>query len=247
MALNPSRLFLGLGLWVTLGGSLNTLRLISPIGGLGLWMGGGLLSFGLGFWRWYKNPLDYLGIFLLVFPISVWAWLDAFYTYNGEHHGKILPMTVMIAMGLGGWLARWQGANPEAQAQMGQEAACGMVAATYSLAALAKLWGSGGQWFLPDALGMLILERSVGAPAGLAELRLMVASHPTVCSFFAVGSIFIEAAGILFLWAPARRPLAFLLLALHTGIAVLMGYVYLEWVCVVIGLAYSPGQRRGSG
>lgn len=173
---------------------------------------------------------------LVLGPLLAAGGVEAVWSPSGIHHGKLLPTVVLAAWMIGAHLGR--GTSPGAALQGAHEAACGAVAAIYGLAAGAKVVGSGAAWFEPSYLGTLLVERSVGAPAPLAAARLWLAGHPPLVTALATGALVAEAAGVLFLWPRWRRPVAAVLVALHAGIAVGMGYVYVTWALAVVALAW---------
>lgn len=143
---------------------------------------------------------QWTGLVALV-PLALGAWVEAAYLPSGVHHGKLVPMVVMLGWCLGG-----------------REAAAGNAAAVYALAAFAKIWASGMTWFSSDNLGLLMVERSVGAPEVLAMLRIWLATNPALCQVLAAGAWLAEAAGIFLLWPRFRFPMAIVLTMLHLGI-----------------------------
>jgi hypothetical protein len=56
----------------------------------------------------------------------------------------------------------------------------------------------------------------------------------------AAAALATELAGVAFLWPRARVAYAIAATALHAGIALLMGYVYVSWVCAVWAVALWP-------
>ncbi|MDP2314655.1 MAG: hypothetical protein Q8P41_17255 [Pseudomonadota bacterium] len=200
------------------------------------WLAGAVHVVGLAWW--VRAPRSVAAGALALLPLLVGGILEGALSPSGVHHGKILPVVA-----LAGWLVAQVRGGPDAD-RNAVEAACGLTAAAYALAAYAKLAGAGLLWFDPDYLGLLLVERAVGAPAPLAALRLAVAEQPTLCVLLAGGALLTEASGALFVWAPARRPVALALLAMHAGIALLMGYVYVSWALVVVALAGFAGRAR---
>jgi hypothetical protein len=190
---------------------------------------------------WVRDPAAAPGAVLALAPIAAGAVIERLASPSGVHHGKLLPAAVLVA-----WIVALGRGGPD-RVRRAIEAACGVTAATYTLAALAKIGGAGAGWFDPNYLGLLVLERAVGAPAPLAALRLAVAQRPAACLALATGALLIEGAGVLFVWPPARRPVALALVALHVGIAACMGYVYATWALVVLALAWADEPTRGFG
>jgi hypothetical protein len=153
---------------------------------------------------------------------------------SGVHHGKLLPVGVLIATC--GGLA-WGGEH------VAREASAGVVAASYTIAGVTKLWASGASWVLTVNLPLLVAERAVLAPAPLAQLRHAVATSPGVCFLGGLVVLCIELAGVSFLWPRFRRPFAIAMIASHAAIGVLMGYSYPEWILVLVALGLVPAVR----
>ena len=148
----------------------------------------------------------------------------------GVHHGKYLPMVVLLA-----WLVSHGDAHP----QRGHGAACGVAGACYTLAGLSKLQAAGWSWGQDGSLALLIAERSVDAPATLQWIRGLLYQSPLLCAALASGTLLVELAGPLLILPAARRPYALILCALHVGIWVSLGFGYVLWVMVLLGLAFS--------
>lgn len=201
---------------------------------------------GIGLRRWWRSPLGALGPALMAAPLGALGVFDQLTSPEGVHHGKFLPTGVILAF----WVVALRGgpragrgaaaiASPLPTSSRGGEAieaGCGVAAAIYLLAALAKVIGAGPRWFDPSYLGLLVLERSFGAPGPLEALRTALAGSAPACLALATGALLIEAGGVLLLWPRWRRPMAVLLVSLHLGIALAMGYVYVTWMVTVLGL-----------
>jgi hypothetical protein len=139
------------------------------------------------------------------------------------HHGKLLPWAALIAYTIAG-----------------REAACGVSGAIYFLSGVAKLRGGLARWLAPGNLAMLFAERSAAGPVTIMKLRLWAATTPALCTALAATSLLIELGGIAFLFPRARKPFAIAVTAMHLGIVLLMGYVYVNWILVVVALAFLP-------
>jgi hypothetical protein len=157
---------------------------------------------------------------------------------SGVRHAPLMPAAALGAYGLA-----WLFTKRERTAH---EAACGVVAAIYFLAGVAKLEVGGLHWAQGGQLALLIAERSVDVPAWLAALRRGFALSPGLCSALAATAVAVECAGLLFVWPRARSAYAVAAIALHAGIAVLMGYVYVHYVLTVAALAFSRLDRNES-
>jgi hypothetical protein len=144
----------------------------------------------------------------------------------GVNGATTLPGAALTAW----WITRRFG-------QTGREAACGIVAAAYPLAALSKLTSSGLVWASAGNLSLHIASQSYVAWPALQPLRLAAADSPTLCGALGIGTLVIEGGVLAFLWAPARLPIAMLVVAMHLGIALLMGLHHYDWMFMVVGLA----------
>jgi hypothetical protein len=153
------------------------------------------------------------------------------YPEPGEHHGKLLPINALLAATIGLW---WGGERAA------RDAAAGVVAGSYTMAALVKLWRSGPLWAETMDLPLLSAERAVGAPWPLDTIRMAVAHHPQLALAGGVGVHVLELLGVLFLWPRFRRPFAVAMIAAHVSIGVLLGYSYPDWILVLVALGLLP-------
>jgi hypothetical protein len=155
------------------------------------------------------------------------------------HHAKLLP-----AAALGAWVAAWIVAramrrDPVVAEIIAREAACGVVAAAYVGAGIAKLAASGLAWVTSSNLALLAAERAIIGPDWLRSIRLEVARTPWLCTALAAASLAIELAGVVFLLPRARRVYAIAAVLMHLGVAVLLGYVYAPWMVLIVALAWA--------
>ncbi len=67
-----------------------------------------------------------------------------------------------------------------------------------------------------------------------------VALSPPLCTFLAAATLVVELLAPALLFGPTRRPWVALAIGMHVGIALLMGYVYVDWVLVLVALL-GPG------
>lgn len=215
MALMPRALLL-LGFWLAL---VDAGPAAAEVLGAGAWMGVAVSAVGA--LDWARDPARKRGLWAYALPLAAWAFAEQHLTERGVTHGKLLPAGVALAMALSG-----------------AEAACGVVAAVYTLAGLAKVRGAGALFLDPDYLGTLVLERAFHVAAPLAQLRLALAESRALVTLGALSTLILELGGALFVFRRARRPLALALVLMHAGIAVAMGYVYVQWAAVVLGLAF---------
>ena len=183
----------------------------------------GAVVSGAGALAWARAPARRSLLWAYVIPLATWAYIEPLVTSVGVTHGKLLPAAAALAI-----------------AFSGSEAACGVVAAIYTLAGLAKVLGAGAGFVDPEYLGTLILERSFYVPTALSSVRLYLAESRPLLVALSVGTLVVELGGAFFVLPRFRRPLAVCNIAMHAGIAVAMGYVYVQWACVVAGLAALP-------
>lgn len=151
--------------------------------------------------------------------------------------GKYVPtaaslMGFLLTAGIGQWFWPW-----EVAVQRGWDAACGIIAGCWGLAALAKMRESGLVWTTADNVAILVWERTYHGPALLNRLRRAAANSPTVCWLASLVGMWGEALGMLFVFPAARWPVAIGLALFQLGIYVLLGYRELEWILVMLACA----------
>lgn len=166
---------------------------------------------------------------------------------SGVHHGKLLPAGALLA-----WAITWQltRARPVAEReQHAHEAALGVAAGCYVLAALAKLQSGGLDWVSSTNIPLLMVERAIGAATWSSELRTFVgeASAGSRSVVLSVPALAIELFSVGLLWPRTRRAAALLLLALHLAIALLLGYVYVAWMLLLLGALVRPSAALPQG
>lgn len=118
----------------------------------------------------------------------------------------------------------------------GWEAACGVLAAAYALSAWTKWRKAGKAWFNSTNLGLLMAERKDDKPLFLGPLRLYLACSPRFCKAFAALALILEACGVVYVVPSARWPFTIAATLFQAGIAVLLGYMELEWILLIIAL-----------
>lgn len=151
--------------------------------------------------------------------------------------GKYVPAAACLT----GWLcasalamaAGWEAARADAA---GWEAAAGVMAATYTLAALSKLRLTGWRWMAAPNQALLIAERAYSGPLWVRRARRAVSRSPRACRLVGVFGLAAELLFALFVFPELRVPLTVVVVALHFGIGVLLGYIELEWVMVMVGI-----------
>ncbi|GDX80615.1 hypothetical protein LBMAG42_24260 [Deltaproteobacteria bacterium] len=160
---------------------------------------------------------------------------------TGVNGATMLPGAALFAW----WVARRTARDPLAREERGIEAACGLVAACYTVAVASKLYMSGLGWASPGNIGLQIATQAYLAPEPIQSLRLAAASSGLLCGALGVGTILIEGGAILFIFPAIRAPIAALLVAMHVGIAVLMGLHHYDWMFTAVGWALvSAASRR---
>jgi hypothetical protein len=231
-----SRWLLGLALcaaplatWTKLGGELSGPQL-AVLGLTGLTLIGCAIAWVRG---WQAQETSVAVLMLGVMLAALELHLEPTQTLG---HGRFLPW-----LALAGWR---MGAGDR---ERGLALARGLVAAPYVLAGAAKLVGDGSAWFRGDGLALVLVEHASGP---LASLRMAVALSPGLCAALAIGTLLVELLGPALLLPATRKPWIALAIAMHAGIALLMGYVYLDWVLVLAALggvsALGPARRSTS-
>ena len=141
---------------------------------------------------------------------------------TGVGHSTFMPVAALIAYLIAQSLADHR-QLPRPQAY-GQEAACGIVATGYGLAGFSKLQGAGLAWAQGSNLSYQIAVHSYTGAPYLRPLRLWAAQRLGLCAVLGGLTLFIECSFFLFAWAPARKIYCALTIAMHAGIALLMGF-----------------------
>lgn len=242
--MRAGRLLVGLGLlmaWASLGRvlrvdglpyapfGLNALPMNGAItGGISLVFAGAWVSFVRG--RAVDAAAGVM-VVLLALGAQVQQWQSPGDT--GVNGATMLPGAALLAW----WLARRSTRDPEAREHRGIEAACGVVAACYAVAVASKLYMSGFGWASAGNIGLQIATQAYLAPEPVQSLRLAAGASSVLCGALGAGTILIEGGAILFVIPAARTWIAALLLAMHLGIAVLMGLHHYDWMFTAVGWA----------
>ena len=98
----------------------------------------------------------------------------------------------------------------------------------------------GTEVYHPLAQQHLATEQAVEP---LAALRMWVALRPWCCAALCVITVAVELGAVLLLLPRWRRSAAVALITLHGGVALLMGFVYLSWMLLLLGVATSSLAR----
>ena len=123
----------------------------------------------------------------------------------------------------------------------GWEAGYGVMAAAWVMAGAMKWRQGGAAWLRSGGLGLLVAERCHLGPAPLRWLRRAVVGSPRLCRLGSGLGIVLERGGVALLKPALRIPYAVGTSALLLLIALLLGYVELEWGLVVVAVAWSAG------
>ena len=158
----------------------------------------------------------------------------------GVNGSLVLPGASGVACLLAvGW-SRRRGADPPTMEINGLDAACGIAAAGYTLAAINKLIGSGLAWAGGSNLALHITVHAYSGIEALLSLRLAVADSLLLCSFFGVGTLLIEGSFGLFVFPRFRLVLALLAVSMHLAISLFVGLHHYDWMFLVLGLGLYP-------
>lgn len=162
--------------------------------------------------------------------------------------GKYAPASACLA----GWLvgrvvAGSVGLSDEEARRVGWEAAAGVMAATYVLAAASKLRRTGLAWMAGGHQALLIAERACSGRAIVRSVRRRVAGSTRVCRLIGVFGFASEVLFGLYIFPDLRLGLTVVVLGLHAGIAVLLGYVEPEWWFVMMAITTLTGSGWPQG
>ncbi|MFT4976736.1 MAG: hypothetical protein ACI8S6_002641 [Myxococcota bacterium] len=127
---------------------------------------------------------------------------------------------------------------PDADAaSIGWDAAAGVLAGCWGLAAIAKYRESGLVWAGGKNVALLVYERTYHGPRWLNRIRRAAAQNPLICVLSANVGLWGEAAGMLFIFPSARWIVAIALAIFQLTILFLLGYVELEWILIMLAVA----------
>lgn len=116
------------------------------------------------------------------------------------------------------------------------DAASGVFAACYVLAAIAKVRETGWGWGRAENMSLLLAERGFGR---FGALRLRLATSRAACAIIGAFGLGVEFAAAGLVWAPARPGLAAGIVGFKALTYVLYGYFEPEWAltAAAIGVA----------
>ncbi len=245
------RVVVGLGLamaWASFGRILQVEGMpYAPLGLDALPMNGSIaagasLCFASAWFAFVRGRREDFAAVVLVVLFAVGAQVQAWQSppSMGVNGATMLPGAALFAW----WIARRTSANAEIREHRGIEAACGLVAACYTVAVASKLYTSGLGWASAGNIGLQIATQAYLVPEPLQSLRLATASSTMLCSGLGVGTLLIEGGAIFFVFPAARVPLTALLVGMHIGIAALMGLHHHDWMFTAVGWAMVSAGRR---
>jgi hypothetical protein len=152
--------------------------------------------------------------------------------------GKYVPSAACLL----GWLVtsvllQSTGKPREVAHALGWQAACGVYAGAHVLAAIAKVRQSGLVWVHPRYQALLVAERAFAGPKLIRSIRLGVARSKRASAVVGTMGFASECLAGLFVIPDARLVVIALVLLLHLGFMVLLGYFELEWIVVMLAVA----------
>jgi hypothetical protein len=128
--------------------------------------------------------------------------------------------------------------NRRREDELGEAGAAGAFVATYVEAFASKLIMSGASWGEGTRLLSIVVGRHSFSGGFLDRYVLFVVAHPTLATLFALGTLFIEGAMLLYLVGPRLRMVwGALVFGMHLNIYLLMGVKY--FVSMILALALS--------
>jgi len=180
----------------------------------------------------YRRQLAAIAAFaLLLFYAHLKSTTAAHQTNEGR--SDMLAGATLLAWIVGSF----QSGTDEERDQLGIDMAAGVVAAAYLWAGVMKVWALGPLWAMHSGLDLLIVERGVGASGPLASLRMTVGTTPVLGGILGSIALLIELAGPLFMIRRYRLRFAAAAICMHVGIGVLMGYYYISFWVILLGIA----------
>ncbi|MDP2307391.1 MAG: hypothetical protein Q8P18_15300 [Pseudomonadota bacterium] len=156
--------------------------------------------------------------------------------------GKYVPAAACLL----GWvtaatLVGALGYSEPASRAAGWEAAAGVMAALYPLAALSKIKLTGWRWMKPHHQALLIAERAYSGPRWVRALRRIAGRSPRFSAFVGTFGLLAEVACVLYVVPDLRVLLTATVIALHAGIGILLGYMEPEWLLVMVAITWITG------
>jgi hypothetical protein len=173
---------------------------------------------------------ELLGATLIFFGIGIATTVGASMVSDasGFSHSGMLTTVTIAAYAIG--LVQ----NRELPLQERRRAAWEMttagVAACYTLAAIAKLRSHGFGWGDGGSMSMLVEERRYYAVSAVSDLRGLMATHPMVLGILGWYAVAVELLAPAFMFPKTRFYFLVAVCLMHSGIGLLLGYHYLDWI-----------------
>ncbi len=160
--------------------------------------------------------------------VQAWQWPGD----EGANGATMLPGAALTAW----WVARRFGGPAAVRDRRAVDAACGMVAGGYFVAAASKVAGSGLAWASAGNIGLQIAAQAAIVGGPLHTLRAAAAESPVFCGLLGVATLVIEGGAVAYVWPPARPWLTVAIVGMHLGIGLLMGLHHYDWMFTTLGL-----------
>ncbi len=151
----------------------------------------------------------------------------------------------LYARGISGRVLSQPVAGEERLAEMGS---VGVLAATYTGAAVSKLLASGAGWLDPNHLrAIIVAQHRVGDASVLGRMAAVVVDHGVVAMSLEIATLVVQLGAILLVVSARSRVVwSAALLGFHLSVALLTGLVYLEAMVLVLlfGFPWPAVPRR---
>lgn len=204
------------------------------------WAGVASVGFLAALWLWAASGWPRLGAAAVIAALLAIRQVET-RQWPGQmvvRLGKYVP----AASCLTGWLivvtlTRTLGWDEPRSVAAGWEAAAGVMAALYPLAALSKLKLTGWRWMRAEHHALMIAERAYTGPMWVRRARSAGSRSWAVCAFVGTFGLLSEFACAAYIFPDARIAVTATVLALHAGIGLFLGYFEPEWLLVMIAIA----------
>jgi hypothetical protein len=151
--------------------------------------------------------------------------------------GKYAPSAACLLAWLVGKLALGALGWSQASARvLAWNASCGVMAAAYFLAGIAKYREAGIGWMNPQHQALLVAERAFAGPAVLRRMRLFIVRSRVMSRSMGIAGFVGEFAAAAFVFPAARPAVLALIFSLHLGFVLLLGYFEPEWLAVMLAV-----------
>jgi hypothetical protein len=156
--------------------------------------------------------------------------------------GKYVPSAAcLLAWLVSQPILRALGFDQQTARHLGWNSSCGVLAGAYVLAAIAKVRESGWSWMHPRYQALLVAERAYAGLPVFRGIRTIVASSRPAAAVIGFAGFATELAAIAFVVPSARPAVVALVILLHAGFLVLLGYFEPEWVLAMIAVTLLAG------